>query len=290
MNKKIKSENSVIKILMLDDERSTIDAVIGSFDDEKMFIYGTTDPFDALEKIKSNEYDLFVTDYLMKPINGDEVIERIRKFDDMIYIILLTGHAEIVSPKETFKRLDIQYYCEKGKFDTLSMCVESACRVISAQKKLENISEKLKHIISFIPTMYRVQNPLEILKIILPEISYLFGIKDTFLLIDDVININYGNKYLYYGLGKFNVTLEVFSHQFSDFFQNIEKDNYQKMFAEKEHGHVFHIKNKFIKKVGILYLENKGFKYNEELMNIFITLIESALENIFLYILYIEKE
>ena len=47
-------------------------------------------------------------DYMMSPIHGDTVVEEIRKFNKELYIILLTGHKDLVPPLETIKKLQIQ--------------------------------------------------------------------------------------------------------------------------------------------------------------------------------------
>jgi CheY-like chemotaxis protein len=49
---------------------------------------------DALESIEESVFDLVITDYRMSPINGLELIARLRKKDFRNPIILLTGFAE----------------------------------------------------------------------------------------------------------------------------------------------------------------------------------------------------
>jgi CheY-like chemotaxis protein len=49
---------------------------------------------DALQSIEESVFDLVITDYRMSPINGLELIARLRKKDFRNPIILLTGFAE----------------------------------------------------------------------------------------------------------------------------------------------------------------------------------------------------
>ena len=84
-------------------------------------------------------------DFIMTPIHGDKVVEDIRKFNQELYIILLTGHKDLAPPLETIKRLSIQGYCEKSdKFDQLLLFIESAIKSIKQMQIIKSINEQLK--------------------------------------------------------------------------------------------------------------------------------------------------
>ena len=84
-------------------------------------------------------------DFMMSPIHGDTVVEEIRKFNKELYIILLTGHKDLVPPLETIKRLSIQAYCEKeDKFDQLLLLIESAFKSIEQMQTIKEMNEELK--------------------------------------------------------------------------------------------------------------------------------------------------
>ena len=80
-------------------------------------------------------------DFIMTPIHGDQVVEEIRKFNQELYIILLTGHKDLAPPLETIKRLSIQGYCEKSdKFDQLLLLIESGVKAINDNESMIPIS------------------------------------------------------------------------------------------------------------------------------------------------------
>ena len=84
-------------------------------------------------------------DFIMSPIHGDKVVEEIRKFNQELYILLLTGHKDLAPPLETIKRLAIQGYCEKSdKFDQLLLLIESGLRSVEQMKIIKEINEQLK--------------------------------------------------------------------------------------------------------------------------------------------------
>ena len=110
-----------------------------------MIFVGLTDPLEAIERIKSEHFDMLILDFMMDPIHGDEVVEEIRKFNTELYILLLTGHKDLAPPLETIKRLDIQGYCEKSdKFDQLLLLIESGIKSIEQMKTIQKINEELR--------------------------------------------------------------------------------------------------------------------------------------------------
>ena len=85
---------------------------------------GITDPIEAINRVKTEHFDLMVLDFIMDPIHGDKVVEEIRKFNKDLYILLLTGHKDLAPPLETIHELDIQGYCEKSdKFYQLLLLI-----------------------------------------------------------------------------------------------------------------------------------------------------------------------
>ena len=83
-----------IRILHVDDEQDLllIAARMMTPIDPNLQIESTTSPMEALEKIKSNEYDCIISDYRMPKIDGIQLAERIREKSN-IPIILYTGQG-----------------------------------------------------------------------------------------------------------------------------------------------------------------------------------------------------
>lgn len=146
MRKNIYSnENSQYKIIAVDDEIGILDSLQVFLTKEGYSFTGVTDPVEALEKIKTEHFDLMLLDFIMTPLHGDQVVEEIRKFNKDLYILLLTGHKDLAPPLETIKRLDIQGYCEKSdKFDQLLLLVESGIKAISQMNLIRKINIELK--------------------------------------------------------------------------------------------------------------------------------------------------
>lgn len=139
------NQNKNYKIIAVDDEIGIIDSLSVFLKHSGYTLIGCTDPYEAIEKVKNEKYDLMLLDFMMSPIHGDTVVEEIRKFNKELYIILLTGHKDLVPPLETIKRLSIQAYCEKeDKFDQLLLLIESAFKSIEQMQTIKEMNEELK--------------------------------------------------------------------------------------------------------------------------------------------------
>lgn len=137
--------NNKYKIIAVDDEIGIIDSLTVFLKHSGYTLVGCTNPYEAIEKVKNEHFDLMILDFMMDPIHGDTVVEEIRKFNKELYIILLTGHRSLVPPLETIKKLSIQAYCEKeDKFDQLLLLIESAFKSIQQMETIKEINSELK--------------------------------------------------------------------------------------------------------------------------------------------------
>lgn len=139
------NNNKKYRIIAVDDEIGIIDSLSVFLKHSGYTLVGCTDPYEAIEKVKNEKFDLMLLDYMMSPIHGDTVVEEIRKFNKELYIILLTGHKDLVPPLETIRKLSIQSYCEKeDKFDQLLLLIESAFKSIDQMNTIKVMNEELK--------------------------------------------------------------------------------------------------------------------------------------------------
>ena len=147
MRKNIQNnENSEYNIIGVDDEQGILDTLSIYMKRSGYNFVGITDPMEAIELVKKEHFDLMLLDFIMVPIHGDTVVEEIRKFNNELYILLLTGHKDLAPPLETIKRLDIQGYCEKSdKLDQLTLLIESGIKSVSQMRTIQAINEELKN-------------------------------------------------------------------------------------------------------------------------------------------------
>ena len=128
---------------------------------------------------------MLILDYMMSPINGDKVVEKVREFNDHIYILLLTGHKDMAPPLETIKALEIQGYSEKtDRFDQLILLIESGIKSIKQMRTIRKFRDGLNKILEAVPKIYQLQPIGSILEGILIEVMYFVNSENAFILVD----------------------------------------------------------------------------------------------------------
>lgn len=147
--------SSKYRIIAVDDEIGIIDSLSIYLKKSGYDFIGCTDPLEAIQKVKTEHFDLMILDFIMTPIHGDKLVEEIRKFNKELYILLLTGHKDLAPPLDTIKRLDIQGYCEKSdKFDQLLLLIESGIKSISQMNLIKQMNEELSNTYNELETAY----------------------------------------------------------------------------------------------------------------------------------------
>jgi CheY-like chemotaxis protein len=81
-------------ILVIDDDRIILESIGRQLRNEPMEIDFESDPEHGLERIGANSYDLVLCDIKMKPINGIEVLRRIKAAHDRLPVIIVSAFVD----------------------------------------------------------------------------------------------------------------------------------------------------------------------------------------------------
>lgn len=287
MRKRNLKKQSEYRIIVVDDDNGIIDSLSVIINRLGYHFEGTNDPLEAIERIKEGNYDLLVLDFLMDPIQGDEVVKRIREFNTDLYILLLTGYKDVAPPLETIKELDIQAYCEKSdKFDQLVLLIESAIKSISQKRTIKKFRDGLKKILDSAPKIYQLQSIGEIIQEILMEILNLVHSENAFILIDDFVGLNDNKKSFIKGVGKYDKSLDEFLAMLD--YQTMEaigiaKTQRKPVKLEKGVFLPLYNKSELVKTEGVIYLETDNYENGIEFLEIYSTQASTAISNVFLH-------
>lgn len=138
-------DNSGIKIMIIDDDSGIVDS-IKSFMGDKYYTQGFTSSKEGLKQLQKEKFDILILDYYIDDLTGNNVIDEIRKYDNDLYILLLTGFGEKVPGMKSLETLKIQNYYEKnGDFEKLIIFIEGIIKSIEFFNRVKyTISERLK--------------------------------------------------------------------------------------------------------------------------------------------------
>ena len=285
MRKKALTTATNYKILVVDDEIGIIDSLSVVLKRSGYSFTGIVDPLEAIERVKTEQFDLMILDFLMYPIHGDKVVQTIREFNSELYILLLTGHKDLAPPLETIRALDIQGYCEKSdRFDQLLLLVESGIKSISQMRTIKKFRDGLNEILQAVPKIYSLQPIDTILEDILTEIMPLVESENAFILVDDTTDIIAGNKSIFKGIGKYKAEINYFMEMLSpSLMEHIGFARISKQVVKLEQGVILPLVNEFQLGIGVIYVESKNIEEGLKLLEIYSNQAASSINNAFLH-------
>ncbi|MBZ5199895.1 response regulator [Planomicrobium chinense] len=91
------------KILVADDE-DILRILISDTLEDDFEIEEAEDGKEALEKIRENDYDLIILDYMMPYLTGLEVLEQIRKDQNATRVLMLTAKAQDADREQAIQK------------------------------------------------------------------------------------------------------------------------------------------------------------------------------------------
>ncbi len=89
------------KILIVEDEKIITNTIVALLEKMGIEYFTANNGEDALEKFKTNKFDLIFTDIFMPKMDGFKLIEEIRKIDREIPIIVISGYID----NETIRKI-----------------------------------------------------------------------------------------------------------------------------------------------------------------------------------------
>jgi putative nucleotidyltransferase with HDIG domain len=285
MRKRKAGNVSEYNILALDDEIGIIDSLSVVLKRNGYGFEGVTSPDDAISLVKTGKYDMLILDYLMSPINGDKVVEKIREFDNDLYILMLTGHKDMAPPLETIRALDIQGYCEKNdKFDQLILLVESAIKSIIQKKTIMRYTVGLNKILEAVPKIYQLQPIGNILEGILIGVMTLVNSKNAFILVDKMDDLESEHNSIFKGIGRYKKTIEEFMAMLDpSLMEHLGYARTMKQFERVKDGVILPLINEYQKTNGVIYIESDMYEDALRLLEIYAAHSASAVSNAFLH-------
>ncbi len=293
-SKRLGAEKRNYKIILVDDDQGIIDSLSSVLHRQGYETTCITNPIEAIERVKDEHFDLMILDFLMAPIHGDQVVERIRRFNSELYILLLTGHKDLAPPLDTIKKLDIQGYCEKSdRFDQFILLVESGIKSISQIRTIKKFSEGLNSILEAVPSIYRLQPIGEILEQILREILPLLDSENAFILLDNYAALSEdSDKSIYKGIGKFDRDASSFVDYLGhEMMEKIGSARMDKKIITYEDGIILPLVNEYMNTMGVIYVEigEDEIEDGMNLLTLYCSLVSSSINNAFLHSLVNEK-
>ncbi|HDS00537.1 MAG TPA: sigma-54-dependent Fis family transcriptional regulator [candidate division Zixibacteria bacterium] len=132
------------KILIVDDEEKMTHLVSGELEDNGYRCDIANSGQAALEKFRSNIYDIVITDLRMDPPDGLALLRKIKAENSQTEVIIMTAYATASTAVEAMKSGAYDYIIKPFSLDELVLKVEKILDEKRRSDRLEQLEEDLK--------------------------------------------------------------------------------------------------------------------------------------------------
>jgi two-component system, NtrC family, response regulator AtoC len=137
---------SEIRVLIVDDEVQLVKAFKKKLTEEGFAVSTASTGQEALSMIESQQFDVGVLDIRLPDIDGVELLERIRKAEPSIEVVMLTAYASVDTAIRSMKRGAYDYLSKPCKLSELSKVILKAYEKKSLSEKTRVLEEQLHRV------------------------------------------------------------------------------------------------------------------------------------------------
>jgi DNA-binding NtrC family response regulator len=133
------------KILIVDDEPDMLRLLSMIIKEKTPYEVTTTNnPLEALELAKKGSFDLLVTDLKMPGLNGIELLEAVKRFDEDIPTIIITAYGTVEAAVETMQKGAFDFMTKPFRKEQILFTIERALKWVRLQRENKMLREQLK--------------------------------------------------------------------------------------------------------------------------------------------------
>lgn len=132
------------RILIVDDEESVRFVLQRALRHEPYLIETAVSGQQALEKLDTQSYDLLLLDLRMEPVDGLELLQRLREGGNEAVVIILTAHSSLESAVEALRLGAFDYLFKPASPNTIRQRVREALLVSQRQIRQQQALEQLQ--------------------------------------------------------------------------------------------------------------------------------------------------
>jgi len=133
------------KILIVDDEPDMLRLLSMIIKEKTPYEVTTTNnPLEALELAKKSSFDLLIADLKMPGLNGIELLESVKRFDEDIPTIIITAYATVEAAVETMQKGAFDFMTKPFRKEQILFTIERALKWVRLQRENKMLREQLK--------------------------------------------------------------------------------------------------------------------------------------------------
>jgi DNA-binding NtrC family response regulator len=131
-------------VLVLDDEKPQQEILSLILEDAGYEVTATGSPKDALEAVRTTDFDLVLTDLKMPEMDGIEFLERVKRLSHQQVVVVITAHGTIASAVEAMKKGAFNYLTKPLQEEPLLAVAERAVEQARLVRENRLLQSQLK--------------------------------------------------------------------------------------------------------------------------------------------------
>jgi DNA-binding NtrC family response regulator len=140
-----------VNILIIDDDKDVCHYLKQFLEKHNFTVDFITDSKKAVSSVKDNNYQIVILDIVMPKIDGIELLRSIKKEDDDLCVIMLSGYPTFERARETFKHDCFDFLTKPFETETLLETINRAIReyglVTDLNQKATTLIAKRVHVL-----------------------------------------------------------------------------------------------------------------------------------------------
>jgi DNA-binding NtrC family response regulator len=149
------------RILVVDDDPDLVDYLRDMLSDAGYDVEGTTDPLAAVERVRTEAFDLVVSDVRMPVMTGTELMERLHELRPHLLVLLVTAFGSVDLAVRALRRGACDFVTKPFRIEALVQAIERSLREREMRREIVRLRSRVSgldtgDLIARSPSMQRV--------------------------------------------------------------------------------------------------------------------------------------
>ncbi len=137
-------KKSDFRILVIDDDEIALDVVVSLLNKEGFTVRSARDGLEGIRALRTEDFDLVITDLKMPGADGIEVLKEAKKLKDNILVVIITAYGTLENALEAIKLGAYDYITKPFKLQELLILVENAMKRHELLRENEELRQHLR--------------------------------------------------------------------------------------------------------------------------------------------------
>jgi DNA-binding NtrC family response regulator len=155
-----------LPVCVLDDEPDQVELTTDHLRKAGFPVFGTSNPQEALQKIRLGACRVVIADVKMPGMNGLTLLERTLQYDPGMYVVLATGYYSVDSAIEAIKHGAYDYLCKPIDYVRLEKSLDELAESFTRRSEIRQLEGKLFENLQFQGIVGRSAPMIEVFELV----------------------------------------------------------------------------------------------------------------------------